>query len=146
MASHSPETPTAVAELIEAELIESDHIPQGNKVSTRQPDYRPHWKPGTKDSPKPDQGKNEGLPSSRLRETKPLLEIVCYKCNKKGHMARNCTAKTFHALEKADRSNQCFFAEGEVNGWPVGRIQVDSWASRTIVNRSLVSPAADPAN
>ena len=32
-----------------------------------------------------------------------------------------------------------FFGEGEVNRQPVKRIQIDSGASRTIINRSLLS-------
>ena len=127
-----------VAKLIES--YDSAHSSPGNKVKPRQLDYKPQWKSGTKDSPKQDKGKNEGVPKSRSEETKPLSEVVCYRCNKKGHLARNCTTTTFHAQEKADEENQCLFAEGEVNGQPVGRIRLDSGASRTIVNRRLISP------
>ena len=67
------------------------------------------------------------------------LEINCYKGSEKGHLARNCTAKTCDAQEKAQKSNQFIFLEGEVNGQPVGRTQLDSGASRTIVNRRLIS-------
>ena len=110
VASHSPDTPTAIAELIES--YDSAHSPLGNKVRTHQSGYKPPWKAGIKDSPKHDKGKKEGLPRSRPGETKPLSEIVCYKCNKKGHLARNCTEKTFHAQEKADKSYQCLFGSG----------------------------------
>ena len=43
-----------------------------------------------------------------------------------------------NVLEGTERINS--FEEGEVNGQPVKRIQLDSGASRTVVNRSLISP------
>ena len=42
--------------------------------------------------------------------------------------------------EKEEENIPCRFAEGEINGKRVTRIQPDSGASRTIVRRSLISP------
>ena len=42
--------------------------------------------------------------------------------------------------EKEEQNILCRFVEREVNGQRVARIQLDSGASRTIVNRSLISP------
>ena len=131
VASHSPETPTTVAKLIEA--YDSAHSPVGHKGKIRPQDYKPQWKSDSRDGK---QGKwKEGSPRSG-----PGEPIVCYKCNKKGHMARNCTTKTLHVQEKEEKNVPCRFVDGEVNGQPVTRIQLDSGASRTIVNRSLISP------
>ena len=73
------------------------------------------------------------------REKKPLSKVVCYKCDKKGHYAQNCTEKTFHVRE--DTGKTSLFGEGEVNGQLIKRIQIDSGASRTVVRRSLISPS-----
>ena len=137
VASHSPETPTAVAKLIEA--YDSAHSSTENRVSTYPPYQKPQWKSDSKDAVKQGKWKNEDSPRSGSRETKSLAEIVCYKCNQKGHLARNCTSKNLHVQEEKD--NPCMFVKGEVNGQPVTRIQLDSGASRTIVNRCLISPA-----
>ena len=72
------------------------------------------------------------------REKKPLAEVVCFKCGKKGHFARNCTEKTFHAQGVTEKVG--LFGE-EVNGRHAGRIQIDSGTSRTVVKRSLISPS-----
>ena len=77
MASHSQDTPTAVAKLIES--YDSAHSPPGNSGKTHYQDYKPQWKSNTKDSLKQGKLKNEGLPRSRPGEMKPLSEIVCYK-------------------------------------------------------------------
>ena len=78
---------------------------------------------------------------------------MCYKCNKKGHVARNCTAKVYRVQGDIDLEGTNVFRgqegtekiklseEAEVNGQPVKRIQLDSGASRTMVDSSLVSPA-----
>ena len=72
------------------------------------------------------------------RRNHALAEVVCFKCGKKGHFARNCTEKTFHARGVTEKVG--LFGEGEVNGQHVRRIQIDSGASRTVVKRSLISP------
>ena len=70
------------------------------------------------------------------RERKPLAEIICHKCEKKGHIARNCPAKSLRVKEELEQV--LLFGEGEVNGQPVQRIQIDSGASGTVVDRRLV--------
>ena len=84
VASQSPETPTAVATLIEA--YDSAHNSTGNRVKTRPQDYKPQRKSDSKDL-KQGKWKKEGPPRSGPGETKSLAEIVCYKCNKIGHLA-----------------------------------------------------------
>ena len=94
VASHSPEPSTEVAKLIEA--YDSAQSPVGYKEKTHSHDYRPHWKSESKDT-KPGKLKTEGLPRSGVGEP-----IVCFICNKKGHLAQNCTTKTVHMLEKKE--------------------------------------------
>ena len=65
-----------------------------------------------------------------------MAEIVCFKCNRKGHLARACTEKSLHVQEECEKIR---FFGGEVNGQPVKRMQIDSGASRTIIDRSLLS-------
>ena len=60
--------------------------------------------------------------------------MVCFKCHKTGHFQRSCTEKNLRVQEEVK-----FFGDGEINGRPVKRIQIDSGASCTIVNRRLVS-------
>ena len=133
VASHSPETPAAVARLIEA--YDSAHTSTGNRGKAPPQDYKPRWK---SDSKERDRWKKEGPQRNGSGERKPPAEIICYKCNKKGHLARNCTTKTLHVQE--EKNNPSVFVEGEVNGQPVSRIQLDSGASRTVVRRNLISP------
>ena len=77
-----------------------------------------------------------------LWEKKPVSEIVCCKCDKEGHFPRSCTAKTLHVQKRTEKTSiWCMLGEREVNGQPVRRIQINSGASRTVVYRSLISPA-----
>ena len=76
-------------------------------------------------------GKKDGL------TRKPLSEVVCFKCHKTGHFQRSCTEKNLRVQEGQEEVK--FFGKGEINRRPVKRIQIDSGASRTIVNRRLVS-------
>ena len=135
VASHNPETAATVPELIES--YDSEHSPLQIRVRTRHQDHRPSSRPFSKNSFQ--QGKQKSERSSRNKpcEKKQLSKIVCYKYNKKGHVVRNCTAKTLHLQKGTERIN--LFQDGEVNGQPVKRIQLDSGTSRTVVNRSLVS-------
>ena len=64
------------------------------------------------------------------------MEIVFYKCNKNGHIVHSCTANTLHVQKGTEGINSF----EEVNGQPIKGIQLDSGASRTEVNRSLISP------
>ena len=134
--SHNPATPSEVAKLIES--YDSAHK---HPLKRRKNHYEEHE--GTRETSNkgPLQGKQPGDQHIRntTREKKPLSEVVCYKCDKKGHYAQNCTEKTFHVRE--DTRKTSLFGEGEVNGQHVKRIQINSRASRTVVKRSLRSPS-----
>ncbi len=122
VASHDPKKPTDVAELIES--YDSAHARGGTekaKFTTPRP-------ASTRD------GSTQGRKDS---QKKPLSEVVCFKCNKKGHFARSCTERGLRVREECETIR--FFGEGQVNGKSVKRIQLDSGASRTIVNRNLIA-------
>ena len=105
-------------------------------MRTYHQDYRLSSRPFSKDSFQQGKQKSEGSSRNNSWEKEPLSEIVCNKCNKKGHVARNCTAKTVYVQEGTERIN---LFEEEFIGEPVKRIQLDSGATRTVVNRSLIS-------
>ena len=129
--TQSRDTPAAVAELIET--YDSAH---GRSTPSREKPWYQDQKHSSK--PSKDSGKQKNDGNNIQRERRPLTEIRCYKCQKKGHFARNCTEKTYQFQERKREST--FTGKGEVNGKPVQRIQIDSGASRTVVNRDLVSP------
>lgn len=131
VASRNPETPAAVAELIET--YDSAH---GRSTPSREKPRYQDQKHSSK--PSKDSGKQKNDGNNTQRERRPLTEIWYYKCQKKGHFVRNCTEKTYQFQERKREST--FTGKGEVNGKPVQRIQIDSGASRTVVNRDLVSP------
>uniref|UniRef100_A0A1X7U952 Reverse transcriptase n=1 Tax=Amphimedon queenslandica TaxID=400682 RepID=A0A1X7U952_AMPQE len=118
--SQNPETPEKVGELIESYNTAHSCLPQRN---------RPKKKHGrSKEFPR----KTEGSTGNK-KERKSPSEITCYKCNRKGHIARNCTEKTLRAKENAEEV--IWHGEGNINGHNVKRIQIDSGASRTVVDR-----------
>ena len=83
VASHNPKKPADVAELIEA--YDSGHARvnvEKTKFSTPRPTPTRDWS---------GRGKRDGT-----GQKKPLAEIVCFKCNRKGHLARACTEKSLH--------------------------------------------------
>ena len=65
-----------------------------------------------------------------------MAAIVCFKCNKKGHLACDCPEKTYRVREETERRR--LREEGTVNGQGVKRIQIDTGASRSIVDKRLV--------
>ena len=133
VASHNPETPTVVADLIET--YDSAHGRGAHsRERSRYQDRLEHrrFKHSSKES-----GGSRKVNSSAPKERKPMAEITCYKCHKKGHFARSCTETTYRVREEAETANFI----GEVNGRAVKRILIDSGASRTIVNKELVAPA-----
>ena len=130
VASHKPDKPANIAELIES--YDSAHA----RTNVEKTKFHPTSRPTTTRDLSNQWRRNRGI-SQASKERKPLSEMVCFKCNKKGHLARNCTEKTLHVQEECEKIR--FFGEGEVNGRPVQKIQIDSGASRTVIDRSLVS-------
>ena len=90
VASQNPTTPTKVAELIE--LYDSAHNNiQGNRKQPHQTDSESMSKISTKELAGKLRGERWAHYNSTIQENKPLLaEVVCFKCEKKGHFARNC--------------------------------------------------------
>ena len=86
-----------------------------------------------------------------IKQVQTKKKSRCDKCNKKKHIARNCTEKIDGVQEETEVTNSFRVQEGtesiklseeaKVNGQPVKRIQLDSGAYRTMVDRSLISPA-----
>ena len=96
VASHNPKKPADVAELIEA--YDSAHARvnvEKTKFSTTRPTPTRDWS---------GRGRRDGT-----GQKKPLAEIVCFKCNRKGHLARACTKKSLHVQEECDKI--LFFGE-----------------------------------
>ena len=65
-----------------------------------------------------------------------MVDPAFVKCPCLVSIARNCPAKSLRVKEELEQV--LLFGEGEVNGQPVQRIQIDSGASRTVVDRRLV--------
>ena len=129
VASHDPETPEKVAQLIEAyDSAHSRQVPANERASERTRRYHP--------DPKYTATPSKKEFTSRPQQKKPLAEMTCFKCNRKGHLARHCTEQNLRVREESEK--MVTFGEGKVNGQPVQRIQIDSGASRTVVDRRLV--------
>ena len=106
VASRNPETPAAVAELIET--YDSAH---GRSTPRREKPRYHDQKHSSK--PSKDSGKQKNDGNNTQRERKPLTDIRCYKCQKKGLFARNCTEKTYQFQERKREST--FTGKGKVN-------------------------------
>ena len=125
--SQNPGTPSRVAELMES--YETAHSRGSEKTRPKQ-DYKPSFKPKEyhkKSEGSNGHGKKKSFPGDR----------TCFKCNRKGHIARDCTEKNLQVQERT--KEVIWHGEGRVNGRFVRRIQIDSGASRTVVDRRLVS-------
>ena len=125
--SQNPGTPSRVAELMES--YETAHSRGSEKTRPKQ-DYKPSFKP------KEYHKKSEGSNGHGKKKTFPG-DRSCFKCNRKGHIARDCTEKNLQVQERT--KEVIWHGEGRVNGRFVRRIQIDSGASRTVVDRRLVS-------
>ena len=135
VASHSPTTPAEVAKLIES--YDSAYNQSGRRRRNYREEYKP---PGKTPSQEPSPvSKPTGDQTQWNRENRPMSSVTCFKCNKKGHYTRNCPEKNLRVQE--GKSKGGLYTEGEINGRLVKRIQIDSGASRTVVKRSLISPA-----
>ena len=100
VASNNPTTPDKVAELIES--YDSAHGHHRNRVKPRHFEHKARV-PSAKEPSQSSQEKSKEDRPSHRREKKPLAEIVCYKCDKKGHLARNCPEKSCHVQEGMER-------------------------------------------
>ena len=125
--SQNPGTPSRVAELMES--YETAHSRGSEKTRPKQ-DYKTSFKP------KEYHKKSEGSNGHGKKKTFPG-DRTCFKCNRKGHIARDCTEKNLQVQERT--KEVIWYGEGRVNGRFVRRIQIDSGASRTVVDRRLVS-------
>ena len=125
--SQNPGTPGKVAELMESYDTAHSRVPdrtkprQDHKHASRPREYHKKY---------------EGGNTNTTGKKKPFSERTCFKCNRKGHIAKDCTEKNLQAKEKSKEA--IWYGEGRVNGRFVGRIQIDSGASRTVVDRRLV--------
>ena len=99
--SHNPGTATVVAELIES--YDWVHSPLEKRVRTHNQDHRPSSRPLRKDSWLQGKQKSEGSSRTNSWENKPLSEIFSYKCNKKRHIAKNCTAKVVLVQKETEK-------------------------------------------
>jgi hypothetical protein len=130
-ASHNPGTAAAVAELMKLMILPmaGQHKAETNRSTSKTINHYTDRVGNQEDR--------------RMRKTiytpcerKPIAEIRCYRCQNKGHLAKDCMEKTYRIQEK--KMDSTFTGQGEVNGKPVGRIQI---ASRTVEKRDLISPA-----
>ena len=87
--THTPETPAAVEELIEA--YNSAH---GRTTQNREKPRYQDYKPTHRDRPNRDSRRQKNESNYTQTERKPMSEIQCYKCQKKGYFAKNCMDKT----------------------------------------------------
>ena len=129
VASQNPTTSAEVAALLES--YDSAHA-RPVKTGTCNPQQ------DQKHTPRSSNWKrsNGTKPTPPKEKKKSLADIVCFKCNKKGHVARDCPEKTYRVREETERRR--LRGEGTVNGQGVKRIQIDTGASRTIVDKRFV--------
>ncbi len=105
VASHDPETPDKVAQLIEAyDSAHNRQVPVNEKTKRYHPD--PKYTART--------GRDSKEFTSRPQQKKPLAEMTCFKCNRKGHLARHCTEQNLRVREESEKI--VTFGEGKVNG------------------------------
>lgn len=64
-------------------------------------------------------------------------DVRCYRCQQRGHCKWECPNPE-KTLRISEERHQDLLDKGEVNGRPVERIQIDTGASRTVVNSDVV--------
>ena len=66
-----------------------------------------------------------------------LSNVTCYKCNKKGHIAKNCRAETFKLMEAQFIDSPVDYM-GSVEESALVRMKIDTGCDRTCVRKCLV--------
>ena len=81
--------------------------------------------------------------TEQRKEKRPISDITCFKCQKKGHMARDCRASETYsvmATHTLDREGR-FWRQGTVNGGPLVGMKIDTGCVQTTIRSDLVDPA-----
>ena len=75
---------------------------------------------------------------------RPITDhIVCFKCNKPGHYARDCPDKTTYGnREDTGGHTSKLVRQGQINGYPANRIHLDTESSMTLAHSRFVRTAA----
>ena len=66
-----------------------------------------------------------------------LSNVTCYKCNKKGHIVKNCRAETFELMEAQFIDSPVDYM-GSVEESALVRMKIDTGCDRTCVRKCLV--------